>query len=270
LSELGRKSRLGRIFDYSSKTTIIVPMDHAVEEHFPQLKDPRRVIRSLTDSGVNAFLLRRGLARFAADEFIGRCGFVYRISSASGLRPQSKRVEQAKVSSVEEAVKLGADAVAVNIFVGSEREVQDLTTFGEISDSCDEWGIPLLAETMPIGGKEAVPFDGPYSAQDVSMAARVGAEEGADIIKTYYTGSVDSFQQVVQNCPVPLIIAGGPKTKTTLDVLRMVKSAMDAGAAGVAMGRKIWGAEDPAKLVQALRKIVRDKASVEDASASLS
>jgi len=264
LENLGKRSRLGRIFDYKTKTSIIIPMDHSTESHHDPLERPMDLIRRFADADVDAFLLMKGLARSAAPEYIDRCGLVYRISGATGLR--NKLTEQAYISGIETAVKLGASAVTSNIFVGSEREIADLTRFGEISDTCDEWGMPFLAEVFPIGGKDSEPFDGPYSAEDLRLAVRVAYELGADCIKTYYTGDVESFKMVVRNCPIPIIIAGGPKAKSVDEVLHVVKGAMDAGAVGVAMGRKIWGSKDPIKLVEALKLIIRDKHSVEEAS----
>jgi len=264
LAYLGKKSRLGRIFDHRTKTSIIIPMDHSTERYNGQLERPMELIRQLADAEVNAFLLLKGLTRSAADQFIDRCGLIYRISTATGLR--NKLTEQAYISGIETAVKLGASAVATNTFIGSDREIDDLQKFGEISDACDQWGMPFLAEVFPIGGKEAEPFDGPYIAEELRIAVRVGYELGADFIKTCYSGDVESFRRVVKNCPIPIVISGGPMTKSAGDVLKMVRGAMDAGAAGIAMGRKVWGSSNPIKLVEALKLIVRENRSAEEAS----
>ncbi|MEM4245797.1 MAG: 2-amino-3,7-dideoxy-D-threo-hept-6-ulosonate synthase [Candidatus Bathyarchaeia archaeon] len=260
---LGKTLRMKRIFDARSGTALIVPMDHGIEGYFKELEDPRGLIRSIVDAGANALLLRRGLAEFAAAEYAGKAGLIYRITSASGLGRFT--TEQPFISTVEEAVRIGADAVVANLFVGSEREAELLQRFGAIAEACDMWGMPFCAEMMPIGKKGSVPFDGPYSPDEVRIAVRVGAEEGADFIKTYYTGDVDSFREVVRYSTVPLIIAGGPPVKTDAEVLQMVRDAMDAGASGIAMGRKIWGARDPPALTRALGRIIREKATVAEA-----
>jgi len=267
LAYLGKKSRLGRIFDHRTNTSIIIPMDHSTESHNEQLERPIELIRKFADADVNAFLFLKGLTKSAAEQFIDRCGLIYRISTATGLR--NKLTEQAYISRVETAVKLGASAVATNVFVGSDREIEDLERFGEISDACDEWGMPFLAEVFPVGGKDTAAFDGPYIAEELRIAVRVGYELGADFIKTSYSGDVESFRRVVKNCPIPIVIAGGPKTKSVDEVLKIVRGAMDAGALGVAMGRKVWGSSNPIKLVEALKLIVRENRSVEEASRAL-
>jgi len=267
LAYLGKKSRLGRIFDHRTNTSIIIPMDHSTESHNEQLERPMELIRKFADADVNAFLFLKGLTKSAADQFIDRCGLIYRISTATGLR--NKLTEQVYISGIETAVKLGASAVASNFFVGSDREIEDLEKFGEISDACDEWGMPFLAEVFPIGGKDAAPFDGPYNAEELRIAVRVGYELGADFIKTSYSGDVESFRKVVKNCPIPIVISGGPATKSVDEVLKMVRGAMDAGALGIAMGRKVWGSSNPIKLVEALKLIVRENRSVEEASRAL-
>jgi len=267
MTELGKKIRLRRIFDTKTNTTLIVPMDHAVEAYFKQLEEPGKIIKEVINAGANALLLRRGLAKLASPHYMGQAGLILRVSCATGLR--NKLTEQILVSSVEEALRLGADAVAITVFVGSQRETEDLRWLGMLSDECDKWGMPLLGEMLPIGGEGSIPFDGPYNADDVRLAVRVGMEEGVDFIKTYYTGDIESFKKVVKYANVPVVIAGGPKVKTIYDLLKMVKDAMDSGASGASIGRNIWMYEDPASLVKALLKIIREKASVNEAMKEL-
>lgn len=263
MARLGKKLRLSRIFDPKTKTTLICPMDHAIGEYVPELADPREIVKIIAEAGANAFMMRRGLAQFTGTQFAGKTGLILRITASTGLR--GKFTENTCVSTVEEAVRLGADAVGFCTFVGSERETTELRNLGLISDACDEWGMPLLGEMIPIGGKDVVPYDGPYTTDEVRLAVRTGAEEGADFIKTYYTGDPESFREVVKYSPVPIVIAGGPREKDMRTILERVKGAMDAGAAGISMGRKLWGYKKPAALTKALAKIIREKASVEEA-----
>jgi fructose-bisphosphate aldolase/2-amino-3,7-dideoxy-D-threo-hept-6-ulosonate synthase len=264
----GKKLRLGHIFDAKTDTALIVLIDHPVVAYFEELEDPRERIKILAEGGANAFLLRRGLAKFASSEYAGRAALILRVSCASGLR--NKLSEEIFVSTVEEALRLGADAVAATLFVGSEREPEDLQNLGFLSDACDEWDMPLLGEMMPIGGKDALPYDGPYSVDDLRLAVRFGAEEGVDFIKTHYTGDPVSFRKVVKYSTVPIVIAGGPKKETVKGTLEMVKEALDAGAAGICMGRNLWGYKDPQGLLRALIKVMREKTSVEQAMKELS
>ncbi len=264
---LGKKLRMHRIFDFKTNTTLILPMDHAIEGYFKQLEDPRPIIRQAVDAGANALLLRRGLAEFAASEYSGRAGLIYRITSAPSLGDFV--TDQPFISSVEEAVRLGADAVVATVFIGSAKGPELMSSFGTIADACHKWGMPFCGEMMPIGGKNSVPYDGPYNLDEVRIAVRTGAEEGADFIKTYYTGDSDSFREIVKYSMVPVVIAGGPKVDSVKEVLQIVSDAIHAGAAGIAMGRKIWGSDNPASLVRALVKIIRERASIEEAMKEL-
>ena len=156
---------------------------------------------------------------------------------------------------VQEAVRLGADAVSVHVNVGAQDECNMLTTLGRVADECDQYGMPLLAMMYPRGPK----IQNEHDATAVAHAARIGAELGADIIKTNYTGDVETFKQVVEGCPVPVIIAGGPKTETTQQVLQMVYDSMKAGAAGLSIGRNVFQHKNPTLMVKALVAIVHER-----------
>lgn len=266
---MGKTLRLGRLFDATSKTSIILPMDHGVEEPgYHELESPVELVASLAAAGVNAFLMRRGLARFTASSFAGRAGWVQRLTGRTGLSP-GLETEQLVFASVSEALRNGADAVVPTFFLGPETEAVQLPQLGAIADECNKLGMPLLAEIFPVGGPDAAPYDGPYTIEDMRVAVRVASEEGADFIKTWYTGDPESFRQVVDYSLVPVLIAGGPKARTERDVLEMVRGAMDGGAAGIAMGRKIWQSPDPAGMVRALAAIIRHGAGVDEAHGML-
>jgi fructose-bisphosphate aldolase/2-amino-3,7-dideoxy-D-threo-hept-6-ulosonate synthase len=264
-TSMGKKLRLARLFDPDSNTSIILPLDHGVEEPgYAELERPAELVASLARAGVNGFLTRRGLGAYAADVFAGRAGWVQRLTARTGLSP-SLHNEQLVVAGVEEALHNGADAVVPTFFLGPGTEERQLPALGAIADECNRLAIPLLAELFPLGGPDATPYDGPYTVDDMRVAVRVASEEGADFIKTWYTGDPESFRKVVDYSLVPVLIAGGPKARNDRDVLQMVRDAMDAGAAGIAMGRKIWQSRDPAGMVHALAAIIRDGASVDDA-----
>ncbi len=268
-TSIGKTLRLGRLFDPDSNTSMILPMDHGVEEPvYGELERPTELVASLAQAGVNAFLMRRGLAAFAAGAFAGRAGWVLRLTGRTGLSP-GLETEQLVFASVEEALRNGADAVVPTFFLGPDTEAVQLPKLGAIADECNRLGIPLLAEIFPVGGPDAKPYDGPYTVDDMRVAVRVASEEGADFIKTWYTGDPESFRRVIDYSLVPVLIAGGPKARNERDVLEMVRGAMDAGASGIAMGRKIWQSRDPAALVGALAAIIRRGASVDEAAALL-
>ena len=124
-----------------------------------------------------------------------------------------------------------------------------------------KWGMPLVAMMYPRGRKVKSEND----VEAVKLAARIGAELGADIVKTNYTGEIDSFREVVEGCPAPVVVAGGPKMGTNRDVLQMVWEAIQAGGAGASIGRNVFQAPDPTKMVRAIVKIVHENYDVEEA-----
>ncbi|MGI9252660.1 MAG: class I fructose-bisphosphate aldolase [Thermomicrobiales bacterium] len=270
---VGKQARLGRIFDPESGTAIVLPVDHSVESpDFVELEQPKEVVRALAGSGVDAFLMRRGLAQHTIGEFAGKTGWIQRLTGRTGLSTAGaahQDAHQLVISSVEDALRYGADAVAPTFFFGRETEDHAYPQLGKIADECDRLGMPLLAEVFPLGGPEAIPYDGPYTVPEMRLAVRIASEEGADFIKTWYTGDPDSFGEVLRYSFVPVIVAGGAKSNDPVDVLRMARGAMDAGAKGVAFGRKVWGFSDPPAMVRALARIIRDGASVEVAAAEL-
>jgi fructose-bisphosphate aldolase/2-amino-3,7-dideoxy-D-threo-hept-6-ulosonate synthase len=181
------------------------------------------------------------------------------LSAASNLTPNPNNKVQ--VCNVQEAVRLGADAVSVHVNVGAQDEDKMLVKLGKVADECEQLGMPLLAMMYPRGPK----ITNEHAPELVAHAARLGAELGADIIKTNYTGNIDTFRVVVKCCPVPVVIAGGPKAKTTKDTLEMTAEAMKAGAAGLSIGRNVFQHENATAMVKALSAIVHSSASLDDA-----
>jgi DhnA family fructose-bisphosphate aldolase class Ia len=158
---------------------------------------------------------------------------------------------------VEEAIRRGADGVSIHVNLGAEDErsmLHDLGTAGRIAM---EWGMPLLAMMYTRGPH----VKNEYDVKLVKHAARVGAELGADIVKVVYTGSVESFREVVEGCFVPVVIAGGEKMGNDEDIVEMVRGAMAAGAAGISIGRNVFQHKDPEKIVQTLSRIVHNGAT---------
>jgi DhnA family fructose-bisphosphate aldolase class Ia len=164
------------------------------------------------------------------------------------------------VCTVEEAIKLGADAVSIHVNLGAEDERSMLEDLGMVAKVTFEWGMPLLAMMYTRGPK----VKNEYDVKLLKHAARVGAELGADIVKVVYTGSVESFREVVEGCFVPVVIAGGEKMGNDQDILKMVKGSMEAGGAGVSIGRNVFQHKDPTKIVQAISKIVHNGSTVEE------
>src|SRR5665811_1829707 len=145
--------------------------------------------------------------------------------------------------------------------IGLKTEANQLQKLGTIAERCTMWGMPLLAMMYPRGAK----VTDQYAEKFVAHAARAGAELGADMIKTNYTGDPDSFARVVKSCPVPVIIAGGPKVETDAELLQMISDAIAAGARGVAIGRNVFQHDKPTEIVRAIARIVHENTSVNEA-----
>ncbi len=252
----GKTRRLTKIFQ-SDNHTVIVPMDHGVSVGpIKGIENMQQTVNQLNLGGVDAVVLHKGLAKRVD---AGKAGLIVHLSAISNLTPNCNNKVQ--VCSIAEAIRLGADAVSVHVNVGAETEHKMLIVLGKVADECDLYGIPLLAMMYPRGPN----IKNEHAVESVAHAARLGAELGADIIKTNYTGTVDSFKTVTEGCPVPVIIAGGPKAKTPLDILQTTFESMQAGAAGLSIGRNVFQHENPAAMVKALSAIVHQNATVEQA-----
>jgi fructose-bisphosphate aldolase/2-amino-3,7-dideoxy-D-threo-hept-6-ulosonate synthase len=182
-------------------------------------------------------------------------------SSKLSPKPNNKVV----VMTVEEALVIGADAVSVHINVGDENDAEMMEILGKVSRKCMRWGMPLVAMMYPRGKNVKSEHD----VESVKIAARIGAELGADIVKTNYTGTVDSFKEVVEGCPAPVVIAGGPKVETQEDVLQIAMEAMQAGSVGVSIGRNVFQSPDPKKMIRALYRIVHEDWDAKEAKDEL-
>ena len=252
----GITKRLRRIFRDDRKT-VIVPMDHGVTlGPVEGLENMSHTIGDLLKANVDAFVVHKGIARTVNT---GEAGLIVHISASTKHSPDSNR--KVRVCSVLEALRLGADAVSVHINIGAPYEAEMLTKLGDVVDECHVYGLPLLAMMYPRGPS----IQNEHDRDVVGHVARLGAELGADIVKTNYTGDPESFRKVVSSCPVPLIIAGGPKAKTDHDVLQMVYDANAAGCAGVSIGRNVFQHKVPRNMARALVAVVHDNATVDEA-----
>ncbi len=262
---IGKSIRLERIINRTTGRTVIVPMDHGFTlGPIEGLINMRETIDKIVTGGANAVLMHKGVVvaghRGSGGGGSGKdVGLIIHLSGSTVLGPDPNAKVQ--VCAVEEAIKLGADGVSIHINLGAETESEMLRTLGKVSKSCQEWGMPLLAMMYTRGRKIENQFDVKY----IKHAARVGAELGADIVKVNYTGSVESFEEVVTGCPAPVVIAGGEKMETDKDLLEMVASALKSGAAGLSIGRNVFQHKDPMKIVSIISEIVHKNLSLNDA-----
>ncbi|HEC56650.1 MAG TPA: fructose-bisphosphate aldolase [Candidatus Syntrophoarchaeum butanivorans] len=264
MSEIGKMVRIERIMDRDSRNLVVIPMDHGISigptKGLLKMAD---TINRIAEGGANAVLLHKGMVKHGYRGYGRDIGLILHVSASTSLAPDPN--EKVTVCEVEEAIRLGADAVSIHVNIGSETEPEQLMQLGYLAERCDYWGMPLLAMMYPRGKN----IKNPHDPAVVAHASRAGAELGADVIKTNYTGDPDSFKDVVEGCPVPVIIAGGPKVETDLDLLEMIEGAMEAGARGVAIGRNVFQHDDPTLITRAICMIVHEGASAKEANEML-
>jgi len=250
----GIRNRLSRIIKPETGRAIVLPIDHG---YFlgptRRLEDPWRTVKPLLQY-TDALMLTRGILRHSIDPNVD-VPIVLRVSGGTSIVGPDLSNEAITTSAVE-AMRLNASAVSLSIFVGSEHEHQTLTNLAMLVDDCEDYGIPVLAVTAV--GKELEKRDARYLA----LCCRIAAELGARFVKTYYC---DGFEKVVEGCPVPLLIAGGPKMDTELDAIRTAYEAVQAGAVGVVMGRNIWQNDHAVAMIRAVRAVIHEDATPEEA-----
>lgn len=265
MTTTGKQIRIERILDRNTGKTIIVPMDHGVTVGpIPGLEDMGRTVDAVASGGANAVVGHLGLPLHGHRHHGKDVGLILHLSASTCVNATDPN-DKVLVNTVARAIKMGADGVSVHVNIGSKTESKQLEALGEVAGQCLEWGIPLLAMMYPRG--EGLTAD-EKSPEMVKLAARIGAELGADIVKTYYTGDAVSMREVVKGCPVPVVIAGGSKLNEK-ETLEMIRGAMDAGCAGLSMGRNAFQHENPERFVAAAARIVHGDATVEEALAFL-
>ncbi|MDL1956667.1 MAG: 2-amino-3,7-dideoxy-D-threo-hept-6-ulosonate synthase [Candidatus Desulfofervidus auxilii] len=262
--QIGKRIRLERIFNRETGKTVIIPMDHGVTVGpILGLTDMKTIINEVALGGANAIVIHKGIVTAGHRGGGPDVGLIIHLSGSTSLSPHPNT--KTLVCTVEEAIKLGADGVSIHVNLGDENEREMLRDFGEVAQKALEWGMPLLAMVYPRGPK----IKDSYDPDIIAHCARLGAELGADVVKVSYTGSSETFRKVVEGCPVPVVIAGGPKMDSDKAVLEMVKGAIEAGGAGVSIGRNAFQHKDPRKIVRAIARIVHENISVEEAMKEL-
>jgi fructose-bisphosphate aldolase/2-amino-3,7-dideoxy-D-threo-hept-6-ulosonate synthase len=264
LSQIGKAIRLERIINRDTNKTIIVPLDHGITlGPVLGLINLADTVNKVASGGANAVLGHIGLPFYGHRRYGRDIGLILHLTGSSSLSPNPNN--KVVVMTVEEALVIGADAVSVHINIGDENDSEMMKVLGKISRQCIRWGMPLIAMMYPRGMK----VKSEYNVEAVKHVSRIGAELGADIVKTNYTGTIDSFREVVKGCPAPVIIAGGPKSATQIDVLQIAWESIQAGGAGISIGRNIFQASDPTKMTRALYRIVHEGYNVVEAKKEL-
>jgi len=252
---VGTTARLERIG--TDGRYLIVPMDHGITMGaVTGLKDIETTIDAVTAGGADAVLTQKGIAP-RVHEHKNDAGYIVHLNASTTIGPDEN--DKRMTGTVTDAIRAGADAVSLHVNVGSEYEPKQLEDLTRVTDGAAEFGIPVLAMAYARGPD--VEEDDPEA---LGHAVRFAEEAGADLVKTGYSGDAGSFEHVVESTRLPVLIAGGSKG-TDRETVSMVRGAMDAGGAGVSMGRSIFQHDDPAAITRAVAAVVHDDATVEDA-----
>lgn len=239
---------------------VLIPLDHGVSVGpIKGLENMETLIKEIDAGGATGLIVHKGLVK-QVSAARPEAGVLLHVSSSTDKAqdPNDKRI----VATALEAVRLGCDGVSAHTNLGSLTEERQTQEFGTLTSEAHALGLPVLSMMYPRGPS----IKDPYAEAVVAHAARLAEELGADIVKTVYTGDPKSFRNVTSSVGIPVLVAGGATMKSDKDVLELVHGAMRGGAAGVSIGRNVFQHRSPRAMTQAIRKIILDGASVDEAS----
>jgi DhnA family fructose-bisphosphate aldolase class Ia len=251
-------------FDINQKQ-LVVAMDHGrAMGAVAGLEDPGRVIDSVIEAGADAIMTSFGVIKRYRSRLIGRIPTVMRIDGGPSLFSEDwlRNSKWRLLHTFEDAQELDVDGVCTMVFMGAPCELDTLEITAEVASACMAADLPLMVEALPCPC-DRIPD--PNAADVMASACRIGFEHGADVLKTYAPGGVEAFRQVTASCPAPVLIAGGPKAETSREALQVVRDSLDGGGRGVVFGRNIWQSPDPARMVAALRHLIHEDGTVDEA-----
>jgi DhnA family fructose-bisphosphate aldolase class Ia len=262
---MGKQLRMRRVFRQGK--ALVLPFDHPI--YFgpqPGNENPADLVALARQHGATAVLLTAGALRAAVDE-VGDLGIILRIDTTISQMGGPDTIMHL-LHNAEEAAALGADMVVLNCYVGlgdAQIESDLLKKLASVSAECERIGMPLCGEIIP-RVSYANPGQTMPTSADMAFAIRLGLEYGCDMVKTVYNGEPEGYAKAVAAGHLPVIMAGGPKTSGEEAFFQQVHEAMTHGASGVAIGRRVWGSDRPAAALKALRAIVFDGASPQEAA----
>jgi DhnA family fructose-bisphosphate aldolase class Ia len=253
---LGR--RFHRLFG-ADERSVVIAMDHGTTDGaVAGFENPEKVLEQVIAGGADAILTSIGIARNFSKQ-LKNTGLMIRCDGATSPLLERPR---ALVIGVDDLLSTGADAATAMYIPGSVNGHGSTMYFPRLATEAHRWNIPVMAEALPYGFEE---HPAARAVEPVADACRMAAENGADIVKTFYTGEYESFRKVIRSCYVPVLVLGGPKTHGDREFLESIRGPMDAGAAGVVIGRNVWQAASPTGMTRALAALVHRDASVDDA-----
>lgn len=249
----GMKNRMSRMIQPDGHC-FFLPIDHGYFQGPTScLEKPGDTIAPLLPY-CDALFVTRGVLRAAVPPESSK-PIILRVSGGASVIGKDL-ANESLTTSIEEIIRLNATAVGMSIFVGSDYEKESLTNLAELVNQCEDFGIPVMAVTAV--GKELEKRDARY----LSLCCRIAAELGARVVKTYWC---KDFDKVVCGCPVPVVMAGGPKCETELEVMEFVYDGMQNGAIGLNLGRNVWQNPHPVAIMRALRAIIHENHTAKEA-----
>lgn len=256
----GVERRLKKILNRKTGRSLVIAVDHGMAlGAMTGIVDISKTIRDLDATGkIDCWLMTKGIYTHAFDP-AGDPGVILRASGGATIAGPDL-THEGQTSDAKEALRLGVDAMATTAFVGSNFEHETLIGMARMATECRKWSLPLLG----VIGLGKTNEDKKKDPKFIALGARVGAEHGADLIKTYYTET--DFDKVVAGCPVPVMIAGGPKCETDRDTLNMIHGALQGGARGIVMGRNVWQSPHPTALLSAVYGLIHENMGVKEAA----
>lgn len=260
-NSFARRLRVQRLFRHGDGRLLVVPLDHSVTDGPLPRGDVNTLVGELAGTGVDAVVLHKGRIRHIDPRSFAAMSLIVHLSASTRHAPDPNA--KYLVADVAEAVRLGADAVSVHVNLGSDQEVRQITDLAAVSEDCDRWNIPLLAMVYARGPK----IRDSRTPDLVAHAASLAADLGADIVKTDYAGTPAHMAAVARACPIPVIVAGGPRMNEPQAVLSHVSDALRGGVAGVAVGRNVFQASQPGRMASAIADLVHDLRHTENRDA---
>jgi putative autoinducer-2 (AI-2) aldolase len=249
----GMKNRLAQLIQADGRC-LFLPVDHGYfQGPVRNLEEPHKTLEPLLPY-TDAIFITRGILRSSVEPGHAK-PIILRVSGGTSVAGKVL-AHEGITTSMEEAIRLNACAVGISIFVGSDYEHDSLLNLARLVDEGEKYGIPVMAVTAV--GRELEKRDARYLA----LSCRIAAELGARVVKTYYC---ERFESVTKGCPVPIVIAGGPKVDTEYEVFQFVYDGIQKGAIGVNLGRNIWQNEHPVAMIKAIRAIVHENVAAEQA-----
>lgn len=258
---IGKKIRYERLINRKSQKMIVVPLDHGVSVGpIDGLVNLSESIEQVAIGGANAVVMHKGMVDKGHRKSSTDIGLVVHLSASTDIEEQNS-LSKHLVCTVEEAMRYGADGVSIHVNLGPESEGAMLEDFGHIAERCVTWGMPLMAMVYPRyydpkqkAGERVIQN---ATVETVSHSARLAAELGADVVKVPMLPEQKDFARVVEGAQIPVVIAGGSRLPVP-ELLKRVEIAMKAGAAGLSIGRNVFQAERPDKVIQAFGAIVHE------------